>query len=63
MFPNMLLPIIVAFILKRLTLRFGGSEAYLSKGMPIAIGTIIGFSMAVLLGSIGIAFQKGALGI
>jgi len=29
--------------------------------MPVAIGLIIGFSIAVLLGSVGIAFQKGAL--
>ena len=61
MYPQMLLPIIVAYIAKRLTLRFGGSEAYVNKGMPVAIGLIIGFSIAVLLGSVGIAFQKGAL--
>lgn len=59
MYPQMFLPIIIAFIAKRLTLRFGGSEAYSKYGVPIAIGLIIGFSINAFIGSLGIARIKG----
>lgn len=43
------MPAIIAWILKQLTLRIGGTKVYEKYGMPIAIGMIIGFTFYSLV--------------
>jgi hypothetical protein len=48
-------PLLIAWILKTLTLRIGGSKAYEDYGLPIASGAIAGIMLAILIG--------GAIGV
>lgn len=45
-------PVLIAWILKTLTLRVGGSKAYEDYGLPIATGAIAGIMIAILIGGI-----------
>jgi hypothetical protein len=43
---------IIAYILKYITLKVGGSKAYTETGAPIAVGFAIGIALTALLGMI-----------
>jgi hypothetical protein len=45
-------PALMAWVIKTLTLRIGGSKAYESLGRPIAAGFIIGYSIIAVIGAI-----------
>jgi hypothetical protein len=45
-------PFLVAWILKTLTLKLGGSKAYEQYGVPIATGFVLGYMVTVLVGGI-----------
>lgn len=45
------LPFLIAWVLKTMTLRVGGSKLYESLGVPIAAGFIVGCIIAILFGS------------
>ena len=44
--------VIVAWVLKLLTLRIGGSRAYEEYGIPVATGFLLGYALAILSGGI-----------
>jgi hypothetical protein len=44
--------IVVAYILKAITLRIGGSRAYEEYGVPAACGVLLGYALAIVLGGI-----------
>ncbi|RLI24291.1 hypothetical protein DRO58_07550 [Candidatus Bathyarchaeota archaeon] len=48
-------PFLISWVLKTLTLRVGGTRAYEDYGIPVAVGFITGYMVAVLVG--------GAIGI
>jgi len=49
-------PFLIAWILKSLTLRFGGTKAFENLGVPLAAGFIAGYMLVVLFGGLtGIA--------
>jgi len=43
---------LIAWVLKTLTLRVGGSKAYEKYGLPIAAGWIAGYALCIILGTI-----------
>lgn len=45
-------PFLIAWVLKTITLRVGGSKAYENVGVPIASGFISGYMIAVIVGGI-----------
>ncbi|MEM2612922.1 MAG: DUF6785 family protein [Nitrososphaerota archaeon] len=46
---------LIAWILKSLTFKIGGSKAYEEHGVPVAVGFIVGYALAVLfIGIVGI---------
>ena len=45
------LPFLIAWILKTVTLRVGGSKLYENAGVPIAAGFVAGCVIAILFGS------------
>lgn len=45
-------PFLIAWILKYLTLKIGGSRAYEEYGMPLMAGFIAGYMIAVLVGGL-----------
>jgi len=45
-------PFLIAWILKTLTMRLGGSRAYEQYGAPIAAGFVLGYMVTVLVGGI-----------
>jgi len=47
-FPGNLLPILIALILKMVTLKYFGVEKYSSKGIPLAVGLIAGTGLCYL---------------
>jgi len=44
--------ITIAWILKIVTLRIGGSKAYERLGLPVATGFLLGYALAILLGGV-----------
>jgi len=45
----MIVPAIIAYILKRLTIRVGGTRLYAEKGLPFAIGMIAAVAVVMIL--------------
>jgi hypothetical protein len=43
-------PFLIAWVVKVLTLRIGGSKAYENYGIPIAAGFVAGYMVAILIG-------------
>ena len=43
-------PFLIAWVLKVLTLRVGGSKTYENYGVPIAAGFVAGYMVAILIG-------------
>jgi hypothetical protein len=44
-FPGILQPVVIALLLKQLTVKVGGARAYQNKGKPTAVGAIVGFGI------------------
>lgn len=42
----------VAWVLKLLTLRIGGSRAYEEYGVPVATGFLLGYALSILTGGL-----------
>lgn len=47
-------PFLIAWVVKVLTLRLGGSKVYENYGIPIAAGFIAGYMIAILIGVISL---------
>jgi hypothetical protein len=45
-------PFLIAWIMKTLTLRVGGTKGYEEFGIPVAVGFIAGYMIAVLIGGL-----------
>jgi len=47
--PNVLWPAIIALIAKRIVIRIGGTELYSRKGVPFAVGLVVGYSIMIIV--------------
>jgi len=44
--------VVIAWVLKTATLRIGGSKVYERLGLPIAMGFLLGYALAILSGGV-----------
>jgi hypothetical protein len=49
MFPGALLALIIVIVLKHLTVRIGGADAYENIGKPFAVGSLVGFGLMLAI--------------